>query len=283
MIVFKYFERFKIHTFNAIVANYYVAATLSIFLDTSGIKLSEGPNQIWFINALIIGVLFIVLFNVIGISTQKIGVSVTTVANKMSLIIPVIFAVLVLGDSLNIIKIFGITLALLAVYLTTKTEKREDIDKRFALFPLIVFIGSGFLDTFFKYNENYTLGENGQQPFTSWIFLTAAAIGTSALIYNYIKMKSLPDGKSLLAGVFLGIPNYFSIFFLIKSLSIKTIQSSVIFPINNMSIVAVSALAGIFIFKEKITKLNKLGILLCIIAIALIAFSEKLAEFITSL
>lgn len=276
MVIFKYFDRFKVHTFNAIVANYFVAGALSILLDTSGIELAEGPSQLWFVNALIIGVLFIILFNVIGISTQKIGVSVTTVANKMSLIIPVLFAVFVLGDSLNTIKIAGIALALLAVYLTTKTEKREDIDKRFVLFPLIVFVGSGFLDTFFKYNENYTLGDNGQQPFISWIFITASLVGTAALIYNYTKTKSIPDGKSLLAGVFLGIPNYFSIFFLIKSLSIKSIQSSVIFPINNMSIVAVSALAGIFLFQEKITKINKLGIVLCIVAIALIAFSESL-------
>jgi drug/metabolite transporter (DMT)-like permease len=276
MIIFKYFEKFKVHTFDAIVYNYLVAGVLSIALDSSGIPFGASTQQPWFLNALIIGVLFITLFNVIGISTQKIGVSVTTVSNKMSLIIPVLFAVVILGDSLNSIKIGGIILALFAVYLTTRVQNRQDIDKRFAFFPIIVFIGSGFIDSFFKYNETYTLGENGMQPFISWIFITAFIVGIIAFGVRFFKSGTLPQKKALLGGIALGIPNYFSVFFLIKSLSIKTIQSSVVFPVNNMSIVAVSALAGIFLFNEKITKINLIGILLCIVAIALIAFSEQI-------
>jgi hypothetical protein len=62
MIIFKYFERFRIHTFDAIVLNYLVAGTLSLALDTSGIPFNETYSQPWFYNALIIGVLFISLF-----------------------------------------------------------------------------------------------------------------------------------------------------------------------------------------------------------------------------
>lgn len=276
MIIFKYFDKLRIHTFDAIVINYLVAGALSLFLDTSGIPFEETPSQPWFWNAVIIGILFISLFNVIAVSTQKIGVSVTTVANKMSLIIPVIFTVIVLGDTINFIKITGILLAFVAVYFTTKTENRQDIDKRFAMFPLIVFIASGFIDTFFKYNETYTLGDRGLQPFLSWIFITSLIAGVLTLIYRYIKIRQLPQSRAIIGGIALGIPNYFSVYFLLKSLSIKSLQSSVVFPVNNMSIVAVSALAGIFLFREKITTINKIGISLCIISIALIAFSEQI-------
>ncbi|MCB0820432.1 MAG: EamA family transporter [Bacteroidetes bacterium] len=276
MIIFKYFDKFRIHTFDAIVINYLVAGVLSLLLDSSGIPFEETPAQPWFWNAVIIGILFISLFNVIAVSTQKIGVSVTTVANKMSLIIPVIFTVIVLGDTINFIKILGIILAFVAVYFTTKTENRQDIDRRFAMFPLIVFIASGFIDTFFKYNETFTLGDKGLQPFLSWIFITSLIAGVLTLIYRYIKIRQLPQSRAILGGIALGIPNYFSVFFLLKSLSIKSLQSSVVFPVNNMSIVAVSALAGIFLFKEKITTINKIGISLCLVSIALIAFSEQI-------
>ncbi|MEX1189829.1 MAG: EamA family transporter [Bacteroidia bacterium] len=280
MVIFKYFDRFKVQTFDAIVINYFIAGGLSIFLDSSGISFNESHNQPWFWNAIIIGVLFITLFNVIGISTQKIGVSVTTVANKMSLIVPVLFAVFVLGDSLNAMKIFGIVLALIAVYMTSRTVKRDDVDSKYAYYPLIVFLASGFIDSFFKYNETFTLGDNGLQPFISWIFITAFFVGMIALSIKYFKTKQLPNKRALLGGIALGIPNYFSVFFLIKSLSIKTMQSSVVFPVNNMSIVALSALAGIFLFHEKITKINKIGIALCLVAIALIAFSDELMGII---
>jgi multidrug transporter EmrE-like cation transporter len=42
-----------------------------------------------------------------------------------------------------------------------------------------------------------------------------------------------------------------------------------------MSIVVVTALAGILLFKEKMSKVNIVGICLCIAAIGMIAFSEE--------
>ena len=276
MIVFKLFDRFKINTSDAIVINYWVAAALSFGLDTSGVVFSESSNQPWFYNAIFMGVLFITLFNIIGISAQKIGVSVTTVANKMSLIIPVLFAVIALDESLNFIKISGIFVAMLAVILTSKNSDKQGIDKRYAFFPLIVFAGSGFIDAFFKYNEVYTLGKNGLEPFTGWIFLTASTIGLVILIIKWLKSKELPSFKALLGGLALGIPNYFSVYFLLKALSMKNLESSVVIPVNNMAIVAIGAIAGVFFFKEKMNKTNLIGIVLCFVAIALIAFSDQI-------
>jgi drug/metabolite transporter (DMT)-like permease len=276
MIVFKLFDRFKVHTSDAIVVNYWVAAALSFGLDSSGVVFSESPNQPWFYNAIFMGVLFITLFNIIGISAQKIGVSVTTVANKMSLIIPVLFAVIILDESLNIVKIAGIIVALLAVILTSKNSDKQSIDKRYAFFPLIVFAGSGFIDAFFKYNEVYTLGKNGLEPFTGWIFLTASTIGLVILIIKWVKSKEIPSYKAVLGGLALGIPNYFSVYFLLKALSMKNLESSVVIPVNNMAIVAIGAIAGVFFFKEKMSKINIIGIVLCFAAIALIAFSDQI-------
>jgi len=276
IILFKLFDKFSVKTSHAIVINYLVAAILSFYLDDSGLQTSEAIYQPWFLSALILGTLFIVSFNIIAISISKIGIAVTTVANKMSLIIPVIFSIFFLKDSINAIKIAGIFVALIAVYLTSKNENKSGIDSKYAAFPLIVFISSGFIDTFFKYNEEYTLGDNGLRPFLSWIFLTAGIIGLITLILDCINKKPLPNFKALLGGIALGIPNYFSLYFLMKTISLPNIEGSVIFPVNNMSIVAVTALSGILLFKEKLSRVNLYGIFLCIIAIGMIAFSEKM-------
>ena len=273
MIVFKLYDRFKINTPLAIVVNYLIAAVLSFGFDDSGITFSEAPHQPWFYNALILGVLFIILFNVIGLSAQKIGVSVTTVANKMSLIIPVLFSVFYLGESSNLIKFSGIGLALIAVVFTSIQAERNDVDARYAFYPIIVFAGSGFLDAFFKYNQVYTLGENGNKPFTGWIFLTAFILGVIFLIQQYVRYRRYPVFKDIIGGIALGIPNYFSVYFLLKSLS-QGLEGSVVIPVNNMAIVAVGALAGIGLFGEKVSKINILGIILCVISIAMIAFSD---------
>jgi len=281
IVIFRLFGKWNIHTSDAIVFNYWVAALVGIILDPTGKTFGAPTEELWFYNAFIMGVLFITLFNVIGLSARHIGVSITAVANKMSLILPVLFAVWVLGDGMNGIKLSGIFLAMFAVYLTSKTDKEEkvSIQKKYALYPLIVFIGSGFIDTFFKYNEVYTLGEDGLMPFLNWIFITASVIGFGLFIYNYKKHGKLPNKKALLGGLLLGIPNYASVFFLVKTLSLKDFESSVIFPVNNMSVVAASALAGFLFFKEKMIGTRLVGIILCIVAIALIAFSTNLAGF----
>ena len=147
MVVFKLFERYRIETSDAIVVNYAVAASLSFALDPSGIGFGEATHEPWFVNALIMGVLFISLFNIIGISAQRIGVSVTTVANKMSLVIPVLYAIFSLGESCGIYKVCGLTAALAAVILTTRKNEHHVVEPRYLSFPFIVFIGSGFIDT----------------------------------------------------------------------------------------------------------------------------------------
>ncbi len=190
---------------------------------------------------------------------------------------PVMFSIFVLHDAVNVVKVIGIILALLAVYLTTKSDNRSAVDKRFIIYPFIVFIGSGIIDTLFKYNDEFTLGENGLEPFVSWIFITSSFLGLIVLIYKYVREKSLPDRNSIIAGFILGFPNYFSIYFLLKSLNIG-LEGSIVIPLNNISIVAVSALSGIFIFREKGTKSNIIGLLLAIIAIGLLAFSKEIGS-----
>lgn len=275
MIIFKMFDRFKVNTLDAIIINYWVAALLSIFLDSSGVSLQNAHDEPWFLHALFMGILFIILFNIIAKSTQNMGVAVTTVSNKMSLIMPVMFSIIVLHDAVNLIKVIGIILALVSVYLTTRSNNRSAIDKRYIFYPLIVFIGSGIIDTLFKYNDEFTFGDKGLEPFISWVFIVSSTIGLVVLIYNYFRYHKLPSVNSLIAGCILAFPNYFSIFFLLKSLSIG-LEGSVIIPLNNISIVAVSSLSGIFIFREKGNRSNMVGLLLAFIAIAMLAFSNEI-------
>jgi len=270
MVVFKLFERYRIDTSDAIVVNYAVAASLSFLLDPTGIAIKDAPYEPWFVNALIMGVLFISLFNIIGISAQRIGVSVTTVANKMSLVIPVLYAVLALGESCGLYKILGLAAALIAVILTTRKNEHHPVERRYISFPLIVFVGSGFIDAFFKYNQVHTLGTNGLEPFTGFIFLTAGCIGLFVWLYRYFVQQKVPAINAFVGGIMLGIPNYFSVYFLLKALSMKGLESSVVIPVNNMAIVALGAIAGVLIFREKLNRLNYIGIVLCFVSILLI-------------
>ncbi len=77
--------------------------------------------------------------------------------------------------------------------------------------------------------------------------------------------------KSVAAGIILGVPNYFSIFFIIKALETNILKSAQLFPVLNISNVVLTALVGLLAFKEKLNLLNVIGVLLAIISILLIA------------
>ena len=77
--------------------------------------------------------------------------------------------------------------------------------------------------------------------------------------------------KNIIAGVALGVPNYFSIYFLIQALRGNGLESSTVFTINNVAIVMFSTILGIVIFKEKLIPKNWLGVALAIISIILVA------------
>ena len=90
VIFFKLFEKYKIDNLQALITNYIVSFLISCSLIKKDLVFTDFHNQIWFSHALIIGILFISIFNLYAYSTQKIGIALTSVNNKMSFIIPVI-------------------------------------------------------------------------------------------------------------------------------------------------------------------------------------------------
>ena len=271
-IIFKLFEKFQINIFQAIVVNYCIAFTTGILSYNGTITISQLPNLDWFYYTLILGALFIIVFNLMAITTQKSGLSVVSVATKMSVVVPVLFGLLYYNESLSTVKLIGIAIALIAVYLTSNKSKQGiSVNRKSIVLPILVFIGSGIIDTSIKFLEDTYVANNDVPLFSAIIFLAAAIIGFIFIIIQIIRGSFNFEFKNIIAGICLGVPNYFSIYFLVKTLRSDILESSGIFAINNVSIVALSTFAGIFIFKEKLIRKNWIGIALAILSIVLIS------------
>ncbi len=273
-VIFKLFAKYNVDTLQAIVVNYVVACISGAIAYSEPIHISSISNEGWFYGAMILGIVFISVFNLMAITTQKNGLSVAAVATKMSLAIPIIFGIIVYNESTGILKVIGIIIALIAVYMTSmKNTQGVSITKDNLIFPLLVFIGSGIIDTSLKFFETNFVAENDVPIFSASIFGFAAIIGILTLLYKTIKRNLQLSLKNILAGIGLGVPNYFSIYFLIKALRYENIDSSTIFTINNVAILLVSTMAGILFFREKLTLKNWIGIALAIMSIIMVAFS----------
>lgn len=263
-IIFKLFNKYEVHNFTAIVTNYLVASVFGLLLEENPLlTIKTSGNWIWV--TAILGILFIVLFNVIAKVTQEYGITTSVIGNKMSLIIPVIAGTLIWQEQLPLAKITGIILALLGIVLTVY---RKDGIHIFHILPIILFVGSGLIDLILKLSQLYLIRDSEYNLFTTLIFASACVLG---LAFGTIKGKLHFELKNILGGIVLGIPNYFSIYFLLQALNVDFMGSSSIFTINNSSILVLSSIISALLFKEKLSYKNWLGVSMCVLSIVLVA------------
>jgi drug/metabolite transporter (DMT)-like permease len=279
-LTFKVFEKSGINIFQAIVFNYCTCVITGSVVDEQFPIHSSTFHETWFPWALLMGTMFISIFNILGLTTQKISVAVASVANKLSLIIPFIFSIYLYNEHVTLLKITGIATALTAVILTCWPHQLLS-EKSIAykinpllliLLPAVLFFSSGLLDTLIKYAEQVYLNNDNKNIFLITAFAVAASVGLITMCILIITKRQQFSYKSIIAGICIGIPNYFSIWCLIRVLKDYAGNSSAIIPVNNMGIVLFSPVMAWLLFKEKLSGLNWLGIVLSIVAIALIAF-----------
>lgn len=277
-LAFKVVQRWRVDTFQAIVFNYLACVVTGSMVHGSFLNYGEITTMPWFGWACLMGAVFIGLYNIIGVTTQRIGVAVASVANKLSLVIPFGFSLVLYNEKNTWLKMAGVIIALVAVVLTCYPQKPEQgtaskkRERWLYLLPVVIFICSGLLDTMIKYVEQGYLNDANKDKYLITAFSVAALIGVVTLIIKLIAGKTKLTLKGVLAGIMIGVPNYFSIWCLLQVLKQYAGNSSAIIPINNMGIVLFSAVMAWLMFKEKLSVINWIGILLAMGSIALIAY-----------
>ncbi|WP_299536376.1 EamA family transporter [Ulvibacterium sp.] len=270
-VIFKLFSVHKVHTLYAIIINYMVAFAVGLFFYKGRIALNNVPQKPWFWGTLVLGCLFIVVFNLMAATAQRVGVSVASVATKMSLVVPVVFGVLIYKEHLSPLQVAGILLALAAVYFASVKGKSVTLGKASLWLPVLVFLGSGIIDTSLKYVQETHIEADEFPLFSATVFGAAASVGLLLLVSKSFREPLKFKVKDILSGIALGIPNYFSIYYLLHALKHPSLSSAAVFTINNVAIVMFSTLLGIVLFKEHISPKNWGGIALAIISIILVA------------
>lgn len=271
LVIFRMFKKYEVNTFQAIVFNYIAAFSIGYSLFRNDLKIGGSSDFSWVYFTLIVGVLFILLFNLMAKSSQENGIGVTSVAVKMSLAIPVVAAIFLYNESYAFLKIIGIVLAILGVvlisYIKSDTEKSNSV-----IWLFILFLGSGALDVLLNYIEKNELESLSPGLFSGFAFAVAGFIGVFILLIQLVRKKTKIELKNVLAGLVLGVPNYFSIYFLIEAIRSPLLEDSTTYAFNNVGIVLASFLLGLLFFKEKLNALKLIGLASAVLAIFLLAF-----------
>lgn len=282
-IVFKIFHRKDIDADQAIFFNYLTAFVLGVLLSLHGGAVVNPLKADWLIDVIILGVIFMAGMVMLSASTRRVGVAISTVCSRASMVIPIIVSYLLIEGSAKP-KWLLIGLVLVAMTLTIWTDKPESGHKYTLLdilAPVTVFLMFGASNAYLKVLQhrvtvNDTAAGLSEQVINSEISLVTASVFFVAMltcIYSFFKKGE--DGKrsplllkNVVGGVVLGFVNYFCTYTLM--LSMKTIDSSFLFPVHNIGIVAIGAIVGWLVFNEKLRPHQILGIVLAAVSIALL-------------
>lgn len=275
VVCFKYFIPLKVNTFHAILVNYVIAALTSyLFSDR---KIDIDFHAPWFLFAFFLGLLFIVVFMATSKVAQSISVITSMIASKMSLVIPLSYAVLFLGEEMTMLKMAAIIMAMVGVVLTVmrpKSEAKEKNSLTAIALILLVFGGSGMVDTSFKYIETNFYGIVPPQYVMTVCYASAGLFGIIYFIFSSIKKQPEIHMRSIIAGVILGVLNYFSFIFVLDSLHAPSLPSTVVFPLINVGVLLLSTFFAMVLFKERLRTINYFGVIISILSILVLAFQN---------
>ena len=276
-IMLKLAKRYHIDVYQAITWNYSMAIILTwIFLKPQLQNLQNAPIFTYSLLALLLPALFIIL----AVSVRLSGIVRTDIAQRLSLFIPIIAAFLLFGEKITPLKSIGIAVGFTAIICTIpwgrNPENKTHYESRRAsgnawVYLLIVFIGMGVIDVLFKQIAAFKAIAYNSSLFI--VFVLAFIFSLIGLLYQVITKKMRFSWPHILIGWVLGIANFGNILFYLKAHKALANQPSTVFSAMNIGVIVAGALTGLIVFKEKLSLLNKAGIVIAIIAIIVIAKS----------
>jgi drug/metabolite transporter (DMT)-like permease len=217
-----------------------------------------------------IGILLPAIFLFLAASIKQVGIVKTDAAQRLSLFIPILAAWLLFKEDFNILKITALLVGFPALLLIL-TKPSQSTENKW-IYPAVVLLGFGIIDILFKQIALYT-----SLPYTTSLFVVfgiALLIMIGAVVYDVIVTKKPMHFKNIIFGGLVGIFNFGNILFYLKAHKAFAENPSTVFAGMNMGVIVIGSLVGIFVFKEKLTKMNYAGLFLALIAIILIVMSQ---------
>lgn len=283
LLLFRLFPRYGVRAFQAIAFNYLACVAFgAFFLEENPLR--PFPPLLPLLLTFFLGCCFLLSFNLTSVSVRRAGVAVTSLAVNLSLVVPVLVSLLLLGTSerpLGGANYAGLVLALVAVGLVavkprrprtgaTGQPNRTPIRSTGAAtwLPLAVFLMNGLINSLTNF-----LTKRAVFPETTFAWLAfAGAAGAAAVAFGgqLARGRERLHGRSVLGGAVLGVSNYLSYLFLVNALRDFGGNGALLFPLYNLGTILLATALGVVGFGEKLSPLNKIGLGLAVGALGLL-------------
>ncbi|WP_281638307.1 EamA family transporter [Flavobacterium marginilacus] len=266
--IFKIARTYKIPSAQIVAYNYVFAFALCYFFFSPDLTVLDASSP-WEI-LLPLGVLLPVVFLFLAASIKHMGIVKTDAAQRLSLIISILVAWLFFGEQFSGLKLTALLFAFPAIVLIL--DKPADNKENKWIYPALVLLGFGIIDILFK-----QIALTAALSFTTSLFVLFFISLVIMMLFNGYEIlfqKVKIDFKSVIFGGLVGVFNFGNIFFYLNAHKAFAQNPSTVFAGMNMGVIVIGSLAGILVFKEKVTKRNIIGLFLALLAIVFIVASQ---------
>ena len=132
----------------------------------------------------------------------------------------------------------------------------------------VLFVSGGAVDVSMKAFEEGFGATNSRVLFLLLAFGVAFLIGLVVVLWNGWRKGDWPAPTTIRWGIGLGVINYGSLEFILRA--IEQLPGTFVFPVNNIAIVILAALVGVYWWGEHLSRINRMGIGVAAVALLLL-------------
>jgi len=243
--------------------NYITAAAIGILLT------NELPSLKTFSILLPLGsftgFIYVATFFVYMYSVRQMGMAIPVTVTRLSVVVPVLGSVIVFSEAITSIQSLGILMALISIFLFSWNDKKvkANTDRKEFYLPILLFLMMGSGDFSLKvfqgiYPADYLMS------FIILVFVISSILSLFLVLVKRVKISR----QIIIAGFLLGIPNYFSAYFILKAL--QQLSGAITFTLNNIGIIMLSTFLGFIIWREPLKRKAIFAIAFAIISVILL-------------
>lgn len=261
-VLLKVARRQGIDIRQAIAFNYVMACGLTWFVLSPDLQPKAGHDFPWFLFA-VLGVILPVLFIIMSRGVEYAGIVRADAAQRLSLFLTVLASFVLFGEALSVNRGLSLVLAFAALFclLWKPADATANSNiRRGALYLFLIWLGYGAVDMLFK-----QIAKTGT-AFSSGLFLSFALAGVIMFAYLLVR-RTQWNGRSVLGGLLLGLLNFCNILFYIRAHQTFHENPTLVFTVMNIGVISLGTIVGAVAFRERISRINLLGIALAIIAV----------------
>lgn len=208
------------------------------------------------------GALYLINFILLQNSMKHNGVVLSSTFMKLGVLVPTLLAVTVFGEHPSMIQCLGFAIAVIGIILIHFEKESAGSSTHKFLLIILLFV-AGITDSMANVYDKIG-NPDLKDHYLFYVFVAAFIIAVFAAIIR----KEKPCLQDVIWGMLVGIPNYLSARFLL--LSLGSVPAMITYPVYSVGSIVLITLAGVLLFKEKLSRQKMIALFLVIISLVLL-------------